>query len=127
MSRIKSKNIKILVIDPDEDFARDVQMFLEDTYCVTTRQIIDLLDYTIILNNIDVIILSVDSVDIAFITLLEKIRRNHSNIKIIIMYTYLSSDRAVEKKLIEFTDDIITKPFDVTILKNKVDSVLIAN
>lgn len=127
MSRIKSKNIKILVIDPDEDFARDVQMFLEDTYCVTTRQIIDLLDYTIILNNIDVIILSVDSVDKAFITLLEKIRRNHSNIKIIIMYTYLSSDRAVEKKLIEFTDDIITKPFDVTILKNKVDSVLIAN
>lgn len=127
MSRIKSKTIKILVIDPDEDFARDVQMFLEDTYCVTTRQIIDLLDYTIILNNIDVIILSVDSVDKAFITLLEKIRRNHSNIKIIIMYTYLSSDRAVEKKLIEFTDDIITKPFDVTILKNKVDSVLIAN
>ena len=126
MNKIDQKKLNVLVIDPDEDFARDVQMFLEDTYCVHTRQSIDQLDYTIILNHIDIIIIAIDSVNKDFLTLIEQLRTNHTNVKIIIMYTYISSDKEIEQKLIKYTDDMITKPFDVTLLKNKVDSLLIS-
>lgn len=125
MKRIDSKNINILVIDPDEDFAQNVQMFLEETYSVGTRQGIEYLDYTIILKQIKMIILDVESVDQNVIELLNQIRSNHENVKIIIMYTYFSSDKEFEKTLINHADDVIAKPFDVTLLKNKVDSLLL--
>jgi len=122
MAEELNKKVNILVIDPDEDFARDMQMFLEDTYSVDIRQSIDHLDYTIILNKIDVIIMAIDSVNVNILKLIEQLRKNHKKIKIIIMYTYISSEKEIEQKLMKYTDDIITKPFDVTVLKNKVDS-----
>jgi DNA-binding response OmpR family regulator len=118
------KKLNILVIDPDEDFARDVQLFLEDSYYVDIRQTIDQLDYTIILNHTDIIIIAIDSVDENFIKLIEQIRNNHRKIKIIIMYTYISSEKEVEQKLMKYIDDLISKPFDVALLKTKVDSFL---
>ncbi len=120
------KILNVLVIDPDEDFARNVQLFLEDSYYVDTRQSTDQLDYTIILNRTDIIIIAVDSVDENFIKLIEQIHKNHRKIKIIIMYTYFSSEKGVEQKLMKYIDDMISKPFDVTLLKNKVDSLLLS-
>lgn len=118
------KKLNVLVIDPDEDFARDVQLFLEDSYCVDTRQTIDQLDYTIILNRTDIIIIAIDSIDENFLKLIEHIHNNHRKIKIIIMYTYISAEKEVEQKLMKYIDDMISKPFDVTLLKTKVDSLL---
>lgn len=125
MDQKDDKNVKVLVIDPDKDFARDVRIFLEETYYVDTKQELDHLDYTFILNRIDVIILAVDSVGQNVIALLEQVRANHRKIKIIIMYTYFSSDREIEKTLVNYADDMITKLFDVALLKSKVDSLLI--
>lgn len=118
------KTIKILVIDPDEDFSNDVRLFLEDNYHVDTRQTIDHLDYTIILNKVDLIILAVDYPDNNLTSLLDQIRKNHNKIKIIIMYTYFPLDHNLEKSLVNHADDMITKPFDVALLKNKVDVLM---
>lgn len=124
MNQKDDKKIRILVVDPDEDFARDIQLFLEETHSVDTRQEVDQRDYTIILDNIDVIILAVDALCQNVIALLEKIRGNHKKIKIIIMYTYFSSARDIEKILVNYADEMITKPFDVTLLREKVDLLL---
>lgn len=124
MKQMDDKNINILVVDPDEDFAQNVKMFLEETYSVTTTQRIEHLDNTKILNHIDVIVLAVEAVD-GVIELLKQFRSNHEKVKIIIMYTYFSSDKEIEKSLANHADDMISKPFDVALLKNKVDSLLI--
>ena len=120
------KKLNILVIDPDEDFARDVKLYLDDSYHVQIRPTIDQFDYTIILNKIDVIIIAIDLIDNDFLNLIEQLRNNHTNIKIIIMYTYISSDKEIEQKMMSITDDMIAKPFDVALLKDKVDCLIIS-
>jgi DNA-binding response OmpR family regulator len=101
-------------------------MFLEDTYCVNIKPTIDKLDYSNTLDHVNVIIIAIEFLSKDFINLIEQLRKKHENIKIISMYTYITSDKELEHKLIEYSDDIITKPFDVTLLKNKLDSFLIS-
>ncbi|MEJ2542918.1 MAG: response regulator [Calditrichaceae bacterium] len=126
MNHIGERKINVLVIDPDEEFAHDVKMFLEDTYCVNIKPTIDKLDYSNTLDHVNVIIIAIEFLSKDFINLIEQLRKKHENIKIISMYTYITSDKELEHKLIEYSDDIITKPFDVTLLKNKLDSFLIS-
>lgn len=120
--KIIRKNI--LVIDPDEEFSRNVRLYLEENYDVNTRQGIEYLDFTISLKKVDLLIIEADSVDKNMLKLLKQIKQNHPKIKIIIMYTYFSSDRSLEQTVTRNADDLIAKPFDVTLLKNKVDRLL---
>lgn len=119
---ISKKNI--LVIDADEEFSRDVRLYLEENYHVTTRQDLEFLDYTIILKKTDLLILEADYADRNLLKMIEQIKQNHPTIKILIMYTYFRSDTLVEKALVRDADDVIAKPFDVVMLKNKVDQLL---
>jgi len=114
----------ILVIDPDEDFCRDVRLYLEENYTVNTRQGIEYLDYTIIFKKIDLLIIEADYADTKLISLLKDLKLNHAKIKIILMYTYFASDKIIEQAVANDADDMITKPFDVALLKNKVDRLL---
>ena len=114
----------ILVIDADEEFSRDVRLYLEENYHVTTRQGLEFLDYTIILKKTDLLILEADYADRTLLKLIEQLKQNHPTIKILIMYTYFHSDTLVEKALVNDADDVIAKPFDVVMLKNKVDQLL---
>lgn len=114
----------ILVIDADEEFSRDVRLYLEENYHVTTRQGLEFLDYTIILKKTDLLILEADYADRNLLKLLEQLKQNHPTIKILIMYTYFQSDTLIEKALVNDADDVIAKPFDVVMLKNKVDQLL---
>jgi len=114
----------ILVIDADEEFSRDVRLYLEENYHVTTRQGLEFLDYTIILKKTDLLILEADYADHTLLKLIEQLKQNHPTIKILIMYTYFHSDTLVEKALVNDADDVIAKPFDVVMLKNKVDQLL---
>ena len=114
----------ILVIDADEEFSRDVRLYLEENYHVTTRQGLEFLDYTIILKKTDLLILEADYADRNLLKLLEQLKQNHPAIKILIMYTYFQSDTLIEKALVNDADDVIAKPFDVVMLKNKVDQLL---
>ena len=122
----KKRDIKknILVIDPDEDFTRDVCLFLEENYNVITKQSIDYLDYTIVLKKIDLLILEAELADKNFLDLLAQLKQNHPRLKIMIMYTYFSSDPDIEHALAKDADDMISKPFDVAFLKSKVDTLL---
>jgi len=114
----------ILVIDPDEEFTRDVRLFLEENYNVHTRQGIEYLDYTIVLQKIDLLVIEAEFADTDFIRLLDQLRQNHPRLKIIIMYTYFSADQNIEQALANDADDLISKPFDVALLKSKVDVLL---
>lgn len=124
ISKEKIRRNNILVIDPDEDFCRDVRLYLEENYEVNTRQGIEYIDYTIILKKVDLLIIEADYADKNLLQLLEELKRNHAKIKIILMYTYFSSDKLIEQALANDADDMIAKPFDVAILKNKVDQLL---
>jgi DNA-binding NtrC family response regulator len=124
MSTQLSKKKRILVIDPDEEFCRSIRLYLEEDYQVTTRQGFDYFDYSIILNKIDLLIMEADLADARLIHLIKQIRHNHPAIRIIIMYVYFPPDKTIEKALVEDADDIISKPFDVDILQQKVNSLL---
>jgi DNA-binding NtrC family response regulator len=117
----KPKNI--LVVDQDKDFCRNVRLYLEQDYKIITRQRLKYVDYTIILNNIDLFIIDADFNRDNLLKFIQDLKRSHLNIKIIVMYTYFMFDKETEKKLYRFSDDMIAKPFDVSLLKNKVDKL----
>ncbi|MBD3226187.1 MAG: response regulator [Caldithrix sp.] len=114
----------IMVVDPDEDFCRNVRLYLEDNYSVMSRQGLEFLDYSIILYQIDLVLLDADFATHESIKLLKDLKINHPRLKIVVMYVYLSLDREIEKSLAQHADDMIAKPFDVDVLKSKVDQLL---
>ena len=114
----------ILVIDPDEEFCRSVRLYLEESYNVSTRQGLDSIDYSIILNKIDLLIIEADLADEELVHTLNQIRHNHPHVMIILMYIYLPSNKNAEHALIRETDDMIAKPFDVDLLRQKVNALL---
>ncbi len=119
--QIKQKNI--LVIDSDSDFCRNVRIYLEQDYNVATRQRLEYIDYTIILNKIDLLIIDADFNKKNLLNFIIDLKKNHFKIKIIIMYTYFQSDKKTEKEVSQYANDMIAKPFDVKILKNKVNQL----
>jgi DNA-binding NtrC family response regulator len=114
----------ILVIDPDEDFCRNVRLFLEDNYRVISRQELEYIDYTISLNRIDLLLIEAEFAGADVLTLIKHLKAHHRELKIIIMYTYFSTDKSTERILAKNTDAMITKPFDVGLLKEKLDNLL---
>ena len=115
----------ILVIDPDEEFCANVRLYLEDSYNIISRQELEYIDYTIGLNRIDLLLLEAEYAGPNVLTLIKHLKRNHRNLKIIIMYTYFSTDKNTEQILAKDTDGLINKPFDVGILKEKLDKLLL--
>lgn len=120
---IVKKNV--LVIDPDQDFCQNMRLYLEDNYNVLIRQTLDYLDYAILLNKVDLLIVEADFADENLVVLLEKLKRDHPSIKILIMYIYFPTDKMIEKAIASDADDLIAKPFDVAQLKSKVDQLLL--
>jgi len=115
---------KILVVDPDVEFSTNVRLFLEDNYTVIARQELEYIDYTIQLSQIDLLLIEAEYAGPDVHKLITELKNNHPSLKIIIMYTYFTADRITEKNLVKDSDDMITKPFDVGILKEKVDNLL---
>ena len=115
----KAKNI--LVIDSDRDFCKNVRLYLEQDYNVVTRQRLKYIDYTIILNKIDLLIIDEGFNKPNLLDFIHEIKQKHRHLKIIVMYTYFRTDKKTEKELFQFVDDLISKPFDVKLLKEKVD------
>jgi len=115
----------ILVIDPDVEFSNNVRLFLEDNYRVIARQELEYIDYTISLNQIDLLLIEAEYAGQDVLKLITELKKNHKDLKIIIMYTYFTADRITEKNLVKDSDDMITKPFDVGVLKEKVDNLLL--
>lgn len=119
----KTKNI--LVIDSDRDFCKNVRLYLEQDYNVVTRQRLKYIDYTIILNKIDLLIIDEGFNKPNLLNFIQDIKQKHPHLKIIVMYTYFQSDKKTEQELFQFVDDMIAKPFDVKLLKTKVDHLFL--
>ncbi|HID39052.1 MAG TPA: response regulator [Calditrichaeota bacterium] len=124
MNQKQNKKKHILVIDPDEDFCRNVRLYLEESYEVTARQGLEYIDYTILLNRIDLMLIEADFADFELVNALQRIHKDYPSLKIIIMYTYFPADRKIERALVKIADTTIAKPFDVFQLKTKVDHLL---
>ena len=124
MSQKHDEKKHILVIDPDEDFCRNVRLYLEDSYNVTSRRGLEYIDYTILLYRINLLLIEADFADFELVNTLQRIRKDYPFLKIIIMYTYFPADRKIERALVKIADTTIAKPFDVFQLKTKVDDLL---
>ena len=124
MSQKHEDKKRILVIDPDEDFCRNVRLYLEESYEVTSRQGLEYIDYTILLNRVDLLLIEADFADFELVNALQRIRKDYPSLRIIIMYTYFPADRKIERALVKIADTTIAKPFDVFQLKTKVDDLL---
>ncbi|GEM_PF-6845713 len=122
---ISNRPKNILVIDPDKEFSENVRLFMEQDYHVDIRQNIEYIDHTIILRRINLVVIDAEYVTRDLVPVLNTIRRHHPGLKIIIMYTYLPEDKILEKDLIDLSDDVIAKPFNVDLLKDKVDHLLL--
>jgi len=119
---ISKKNI--LVIDPDKEFCKSVRLYLEENYNVYSRQGLEYIDYTILLKQINLLLIDADYANQNLLSLLADSRQKHPDLKIVIMYTYFSSNKKEEFNIAETADDMIAKPFDVQLLKEKVDLLL---
>ena len=115
---------RVLVVDPDKDFCKNVRLYLEDSYNVTTSQSFDYLNHTILLHKIDLLVIGADFAAQNLLELLNDLKANYSDLKIIIMYNYLPTDKKIGMALLNDADDTIAKPFDVNLLKEKVDVLL---
>jgi DNA-binding NtrC family response regulator len=123
--KIFKKQKNILVVDRDKDFCKNVRLYLEQEYNIVTRQRLKYIDYSIILNKINLFIIDVDFNRKNLLEFIENLKLSHPRIKIIIMYTYFQFDKKTEKDLYQFVDDMIAKPFDVQMLKSKVDKLFL--
>lgn len=115
---------RILVVDPDEDFCKSVRLYLEESYQVTSRQGLEYIDYTLLLKQTDILVIDADQADRNFSSRLAGIRANHPEIKIVVMYTYFSTNKQDEILLARTADDLIAKPFDVSTLRDKLENLL---
>ncbi|WP_456405829.1 hypothetical protein [Caldithrix abyssi] len=114
----------LLVIDPDHEFCKNVGMYLEDSFNVYIRDNVEYLDYTIILNRIDLVIVNVDNADEKLLKELFNLKQQHQNVKIILMYTFIPDKPEIRRQLKKIADALITKPFDVELLKIKIECLL---
>ncbi|APF18829.1 hypothetical protein Calab_3198 [Caldithrix abyssi DSM 13497] len=114
----------LLVIDPDHEFCKNVGMYLEDSFNVYIRDNVEYLDYTIILNRIDLVIVNVDNADENLLKELFNLKQQHQNVKIILMYTFIPDKPEIRRQLKKIADALITKPFDVELLKIKIECLL---
>ena len=124
MNANKNRKKRILVVDPDEDFCRNVRLYLEESYDVSARQGLEYIDYTILLNRVDLLLIEADFANNELVRSLQRIQKEHKHLKIVIMYTYFPADKKIEQGLAKVADAMIAKPFDVFQLKTKIDGLL---
>ncbi|MCD6375123.1 MAG: hypothetical protein J7L94_06315 [Caldisericaceae bacterium] len=114
----------VLVLDPDREFCKNVGMFLEDRFNVYIREDVESLDYTILLNQIQLMLVNVDNADAAFLEELSHIKKNHPEVKILFMYTIMPEKADIRLKIKKLADASIAKPFDVELLRIKMECLL---
>ncbi len=117
-----SKNI--LVIDPDHELCKSIGLYLQDAFNVYLRYDLDYLDYTIFLNNINLILIDVDALTPYVVNNLQKVKKIYPQIKFLIMYTLLPENSELRNALRNLADGMIAKPFDVECLRFKIDVLL---
>jgi DNA-binding response OmpR family regulator len=117
----KTNAIKALVVDPDKDFCNSMKLYLEDSYFIYTSQKVDDLKTIILRYDINILIIGSDYAVHYLVEMIRDLKKSASSLKIIVMYNYLPNEKELAKMLIDYSDDHISKPFDVHLLKEKVE------
>ncbi len=124
MQRLKNKKQKILLFDNDNELANNIKLYLEDIYSVRIVISTEGLISEINNNSYDFLIFEVNSFDIHFNKIINKIRLIVPNTKIILMCTFFDTDINTERFILSKVDDYIFKPFNVNLLKQKLTILL---
>ncbi len=120
---IKNKK-QVLILEQDKDLADSIRIYLEENYivhiCAEPQKLLERIAY----HPIDVLLTGIDFPLANLRNLLHQIKMTRPEIKIIVMYMFFDADRGTENLILNDADDYIAKPFDVGILKNKLDKLL---
>lgn len=125
MSASLNTKKNILVIDRDKEFYKNVRLYLEESYNLIRRQGLEYVDYTILLKRIDLLLIDADYFQENLSTFMNTIRQRHPDLKIIVMYTFFAGDKKEELEIADEADALIPKPFDVRILEERINSLLL--
>jgi len=121
MAHKETPKRNILVVDPDKDFCNSVRLYLEDSYMVYDRRTLDKIDYTVMLKRIDFLLINADYIQKDFGDVLSRLRLRYPSLIIIVLYTSFSAPQD-EKTLAQLADAMLAKPFDVKLLKKRLDT-----
>jgi DNA-binding response OmpR family regulator len=115
----------LLVLGVDPDLAEGIRIYLEDSYHVYV--VADSADLSVILASyhVDLLLTDIDTSGINQLQQLQSIRSTCPDLKIIIMYMFLDEEERREKSVLGAADDFISKPFSASVLKYKLDQLLI--
>jgi DNA-binding NtrC family response regulator len=125
-SRFMKTDLKypgVLLLEKDNDLADSIRAFLEDSYRVFVTENPDELPVFISQYHIHVVITDVDALHPKLDKILKEIKSSDPQVKIILMYLFIDEDEISEKSIFLDADDIILKPFDVDVLRHKLDKL----
>jgi DNA-binding response OmpR family regulator len=113
----------ILLLENDVDLADSICAFLEDSYRVYVIQDPSELSSYVSRYHINLIISDVDAHHPNLEKILRRIKTDDPQIKVLLMYLFMDEDEVSDKSIFQDADDIILKPFDVDVLRNKLDKL----
>jgi len=119
----KTTHPGVLLLENDIDLADSIRAFLEDSYRVFVTENPDEIPTYISRYRIHVVITDVDAHHPNLDKILKKIKSSEPQVKIILMYLFIDEDEISEKSVFLDADDIIIKPFDVDVLRHKLDKL----
>jgi DNA-binding response OmpR family regulator len=119
------KKPALLVLGVDPDLAEGIRIYLEDSYDVYI--VTDPADLNTHLASYHVALLltDIDTTGINQLQQIQSIRSAYPDLKIIVMYMFLDEEERREKSVLSAADDSISKPFSASVLKYKLDQLLV--
>lgn len=111
----------ILIYDNESELANNIKLFLEDSYNVHNVNNIKYLILDLNTHSFDYVLLDFDSINKYFNEIIDTIRNKSDNTKILLMYTIFKTEKYNEQEILSKVDDFIFKPFNVELLKHKLE------
>ena len=115
------KRISVLILEEDGDLADSIRLYLEDSYRVYTVRDPEQLPGYISRYKINILITDIDISYPDIQSKLKKIKSDNPEVKILVMYMFFDEDEKKDNSLLNEVDDYIFKPFNVNVLKHKID------
>ena len=115
----------LLVLGVDPDLAEGIRIYLEDSYHVYIVADPADLNTHLASYHVDLLLTDLDTSALNQLQQLQSIRSACPDLKIIVMYMFLDEEERREKSVLSVADDFISKPFSASVLKYKLDRLLL--
>ncbi len=126
MSEQIEKKPSLLVLAVDPDLAEGIRIYLEDVYQVYILAEPADLNTHLRRYHVDLLLTDIDTTGINQLQQLQLIKSVFPDLKIIVMYMFLDEEERREKSVLNTADDFISKPFSASVLKYKLDQLLVS-